>query len=230
MATYCSSPPTIHHHHPAYSRFKTQSHTKINILLIRCCNSTNAPAADNTIATSTPTTTPAIRSSRRRRRSIPIQPPPKFDNNNNNSSKAGVDVRSMYQNGDPLGRRDLGKPVVKWISQGMKAMASDFANAEIQGDFSELQQNMGPGLTFVIQSQPYLNAIPMPLGVEAVCFKACTHYPTLFDHFQRELRDLLQDLHSKSLLPTWSQTQSWKLLKNLATSGIHTHSTYLPLL
>lgn len=184
-------------------------------MLIRCSNSSNAPAADNTTIATTTTTT--------RRRRFKTKNPnkiAKFDNYDNITSKE-VDVRTMYQNGDPLGRRDLGKPVVKWISQGMKAMASDFATAEIQGDFSEVQQKMGPGLTFVIQSQPYLNAIPMPLGVEAVCFKACTHYPTLFDHFQRELRDVLQDLQSKSLVPNWSQTQSWKLLKKLATSGIN---------
>lgn len=130
-------------------------------------------------------------------------------------------MRTLYQNGDPLGRRDLGKAVVKWISQGMKAMASDFASAEMQGEFSEVKQRMGPGLTFVIQAQPYLSATPMPLGVEAVCFKACTHYPTLFDHFQRELRDVLQHLQSKSLVLNWSETESWKLLKELASSAQH---------
>ncbi|KAJ0078637.1 hypothetical protein Patl1_23643 [Pistacia atlantica] len=132
-----------------------------------------------------------------------------------------VNVGTLYQNGDPLGRKDLGKSVVKWISQGMRAMASDFASAEVQGEgeFSELRQRMGPGLTFVIQAQPYLNAIPMPLGLEAICLKACTHYPTLFDHFQRELRDVLQLLQNKSVVQQWHQTQSWKLLKELANSG-----------
>lgn len=129
-------------------------------------------------------------------------------------------VRALYQNGDPLGRRDLGKGVVQWICQGMKAMASDFAMADMQGEFSELKQRMGPGLTFVIQAQPYLNAIPMPLGLEAICLKACTHYPTLFDNFQRELRDVLQDLQQKSLISNWRETESWKLLKELANSGI----------
>ncbi|EPS71817.1 hypothetical protein M569_02942, partial [Genlisea aurea] len=126
-----------------------------------------------------------------------------------------------HQNGDPLGRRDLGKAVVKWVSHGMKTMASDFARAEIQGDFSELKQRMGPGLTFVIQAQPYLNAVPMPLGLEAICLKTCTHYPTLFDHFQRELRDVLQELQSKSLIQDWCQMESWKLLKELASSAQH---------
>ncbi|KAF2604479.1 hypothetical protein F2Q70_00027184 [Brassica cretica] len=132
-----------------------------------------------------------------------------------------LSLRALNQNGDPLGRRDLGRNVVKWISQAMKAMASDFANAEVQGEFSELRQNVGSGLTFVIQAQPYLNAIPMPLGLEVICMKACTHYPTLFDHFQRELRDVLQDLESKNVLENWKETQSWKLLKEIANSAQH---------
>ncbi|KAK9102802.1 hypothetical protein Sjap_020056 [Stephania japonica] len=135
------------------------------------------------------------------------------------AQEEAVSVRSLTQNGDPLGRRDLGKAVVKWICQGMRAMASDFASVEVQGEFSEIRQRMGPGLTFVIQAQPYLNAVPMPLGLEALCLKACTHYPTLFDHFQRELRDVLQDLHRTSVVQDWRETESWTLLKDLANSG-----------
>lgn len=130
-----------------------------------------------------------------------------------------LNVRTLYQNGDPLGRRDLGKRVVWWISEGMKAMASDFASAELQGEFLELRQRMGPGLTFVIQAQPYLNSVPIPLGLEAICLKACTHYPTLFDHFQRELRNVLQELQQNSMVQDWKETESWKLLKELANSG-----------
>lgn len=127
----------------------------------------------------------------------------------------------VHLNGDPIGWKDVGKSVVKWIREGMRAMANDFASAELEGEveFLELRQRMGPGLTFVIQAQPYLNAVPMPLGLEVMCLKACTHYPTLFDHFQRDLRDVLQDMQSKSLIDDWTQTQSWKLLKELANSG-----------
>ncbi|KAF7148455.1 hypothetical protein RHSIM_Rhsim03G0225800 [Rhododendron simsii] len=132
-----------------------------------------------------------------------------------------VNVRGLSQNGDPLGRRDLGKLVVRWLSHGMRAMASDFAVAEVQGEFGEVRGRMGPGLTFVIQAQPYLTAIPMPPGIEAVCLKACTHYPTLFDHFQRELRDVLQELQRKSAVENWQETESWKLLKELANSAQH---------
>ncbi|XP_043696328.1 DNA-binding protein SMUBP-2 [Telopea speciosissima] len=134
---------------------------------------------------------------------------------------ASVSVQTLYQNGDPLGRRDLGKSVVRWISEGMKAMSSDFASAEVQGEFSEVQQRMGPGLTFVIQAQPYLNAVPMPLGLESLCLKACTHYPTIFDHFQRELRDVLQHLQRTNQVQDWRNTHSWKLLKDLACSAQH---------
>ncbi|CAN1217685.1 DNA-binding protein SMUBP-2 [Linum perenne] len=132
-----------------------------------------------------------------------------------------VSMEALNQKGDPLGRRDLGKSVVKWISLGMKAMASDFATAEEQGEFSELKQRMGPGLTFVMQAQTYLNAFPMPLGLEAVCLKACTHYPTLFDNFQRELLDVLRGLQDKGSIQDWRQTESWKLFKYLANSAQH---------
>lgn len=99
-------------------------------------------------------------------------------------------------------------------------MASDFAVAEVQGEFGEVTGRMGPGLTFVIQAQPYLTAVPMPLGLEAVCLKACTHYPTLFDHFQRELRGVLQELQRKGVVENWQEAESWKLLKELANSGM----------
>lgn len=179
----------------------------------------NSGAASKNPKTSTSTTTNT--------RSIkPEARPPAPETTTTNR----VDVRTLYQNGDPLGRRDLGKHVVKWICQGMKAMASDFAAAEIQGEFAEVKQRMGPGLTFVIQAQPYLNAIPMPVGVEAVCLKACTHYPTLFDHFQRELRDVLQKLQAKSVIENWCETESWKLLKELANSGSIFEGTFLMLM
>ncbi|XP_072963021.1 DNA polymerase alpha-associated DNA helicase A [Typha angustifolia] len=153
------------------------------------------------------------------------------------AEEASISVRTLYQNGDPLGRRELGKCVVRWISQGMRSMASDFASAEIQGEFSELRHRMGVGsagatpngsgigatgsLAFVIQAHPYLYAIPTPKGLEAICFKACTHYPTLFDHFQRELRDILQRLQRQGIITDWRTTESWKLLKEFANSAQH---------
>ncbi|CAI9766671.1 unnamed protein product [Fraxinus pennsylvanica] len=63
--------------------------------------------------------------------------------------KGPASVRALHQNGDPLGKRDLGKGVVQWICQGMRVMALDFAIAEMQGGFSELKQRMGPGLTLI---------------------------------------------------------------------------------
>ncbi|CAH1453700.1 unnamed protein product [Lactuca virosa] len=85
-----------------------------------------------------------------------------------------VSLRSLSQNSGPLGRKDLGKSVVKWISHVMKAMATDFGEAEFQGEFSEVRQRMGPCLTFIIQAQPYIGAILMPPGLEFVCLKAYT--------------------------------------------------------
>lgn len=130
-------------------------------------------------------------------------------------------------NGDPLGRKVLGKSVVRWITVGMRAMASDFASAELGGESEEQMRykiGMGRGGSggpaFVIQAQPYLNAFPMPKGLEAECLKACTHYPTLLDHFQRELRDVLQSLQRSSGIQDWRTTLSWKLLKALVASGI----------
>ncbi|KAJ6811033.1 DNA polymerase alpha-associated DNA helicase A [Iris pallida] len=157
------------------------------------------------------------------------------------AEETSINVQTLYQNGDPLGQRQIGKCVVRWICQGMRAMASDFASAEVEGEFSELRQRLGlsnnglssaaasasasapvGGLAFVIQAQPYLYAVPMPKGLEALCFKACTHYPTLFDHFQRELRDILQGLQARSaIFPDWRATQSWMLLKEFANSAQH---------
>eukprot|EP00268_Persea_americana_P011400 TRINITY_DN14825_c0_g1_i5.p1 TRINITY_DN14825_c0_g1~~TRINITY_DN14825_c0_g1_i5.p1 ORF type:complete len:925 (+),score=190.39 TRINITY_DN14825_c0_g1_i5:232-3006(+) len=145
------------------------------------------------------------------------------DEDENEGQQSSISVRTVCQNGDPLGQKHLGKCVMRWICQGMRAMATDFASAEAQGEFAEVRQRMGTmtGLTFVIQAQPYLNAVPMPKGFEAICLKARTHYPTLLDHFQRELRDVLLGLQGKSLVQDWRKTQSWTLLKDLAKSAQH---------
>ncbi|KAK7393761.1 hypothetical protein VNO78_22325 [Psophocarpus tetragonolobus] len=125
-----------------------------------------------------------------------------------------------HENGDPIGKKDLGKSVMRWIRDSMRAMASDLAAAELKGEW-ELWDRMGPGLTFIMLAQPYLNAVPMPIGLEGICLKACTHYPTLFDHFQRELRQVLCHLQNNSFIHDWRDTKSWKLLKNLANSAQH---------
>lgn len=150
------------------------------------------------------------------------------DEDENEGQQSSISVRTVCQNGDPLGQKHLGKCVMRWICQGMRAMATDFASAEAQGEFAEVRQRMGTmtGLTFVIQAQPYLNAVPMPKGFEAICLKARTHYPTLLDHFQRELRDVLLGLQGKSLVQDWRKTQSWTLLKDLAKSGIFIYLFY----
>lgn len=143
--------------------------------------------------------------------------------------EASIRVATLYENGDPLGRKELGRCVVEWLKQGMQSMASKFASAELQGDMAEpntaaltLDWGSAEGqLGFVIQAQPYLSAIPMPKGLEALCFKACTHYPTLFDHFQRELRDVLISYQNQGLISEWRSTHTWKLLKEMANSTHH---------
>ncbi|WVZ71375.1 hypothetical protein U9M48_019967 [Paspalum notatum var. saurae] len=129
----------------------------------------------------------------------------------------------LYQSGDPLGRKELGRHVVQWLKQGMHLMASKFASSEIQGNRApfSLDGSSNDHMGFVVQTQPYLSATPMPKGQEALCFKASTHYPTLFDNFQRELRDVLLQQQNEGLITDWRSTQSWMLLKELAKSAEH---------
>ncbi|CAL4884887.1 unnamed protein product [Urochloa decumbens] len=142
------------------------------------------------------------------------------------TEEASISVGTPYQNGDPLGRKELGRCVVEWLRQGMRSMASKFAAAELEGDPATaalaLEWGSAEGrLGFVIQAQPYLSAIPMPQGLEALCLKACTQYPTLFDHFQRELRDVLLGYQNQGLISDWRDTQSWRILKEMASSSQH---------
>lgn len=137
------------------------------------------------------------------------------------ANKDFVNKEVLYQNGDPLGRRELGKHVVRWIAQGMTAMAADFCAAEERGEVGELEKKIRSGIEFVMQAQPYLAVNPMPRGLEAVCLKASTHYPTLFDNFQRELRNKLQALQTqKAVIQDWKETESWRLLKQLTKSAL----------
>ncbi|KAJ1283557.1 hypothetical protein BS78_03G137600 [Paspalum vaginatum] len=105
----------------------------------------------------------------------------------------------------------------------MHLMACKFASSEIQGNEApfSLDGSSNDHMGFVVQTQPYLSATPMPKGQEALCFKASTHYPTLFDNFQRELRDVLLQQQNEGLITDWRSTQSWMLLKELAKSAEH---------
>ncbi|MCO5607722.1 hypothetical protein L7F22_061921 [Adiantum nelumboides] len=124
-------------------------------------------------------------------------------------------------NGNPLGRKVLGKEVVNWVSVGMAAMAAEAAAAEADSDHDELEEKIASGLSFVMQAQHYLNVNPMPSGSESLCLKASTHYPTLFDHFQRELQSALGKLQEESVIENWKQARAWQLLKLHAKSGSH---------
>ncbi|CAL5075293.1 unnamed protein product [Urochloa decumbens] len=135
-----------------------------------------------------------------------------------------IKMVKLYQSGDPLGKKELGRHVVQWLKQGMHLMASKFASSEIQDDGTTLSLAGGSAdvhMRFVMQAQPYLSATPMPKGQESLCLKASTHYPTLFDNFQRELRDVLLQQQNEGLITDWCSTQSWMLLKELAKSAEH---------
>lgn len=94
--------------------------------------------------------------------------------------------------GNPLGRRALGKAVVSWMKEGISAMVREVACAQERGESKEAEERMGTGHNLVALVQPYLLARPMPEGLEPLCLRASLHYPTIFDHYQRELRVALQ--------------------------------------
>jgi hypothetical protein len=144
---------------------------------------------------------------------------------NSKSNGSDGDDNDDDNSGNPLGKRVLGKQVVKWIGDGMSAMAAALAMSELADDDEDGNSAMCEfegGQSFVMQAQHYLNITPMPPGFESVCLRASTHYPTLFDHFQRELQKALVDLESKGAIQDWKQTKGWKLLKSQAKSGILT--------
>lgn len=187
----------------------------------RCSNASasglvrfSLPPSFRLIRNATNTSETNVKSRRRRRRSGFVD---------KTCQTREVEEGILHQNGDPIGKKDLGKSVIRWIRDSMRAMASDLAAAELEGGEGEFElwELMGPGLTFIMLAQPYLNAVPMPIGLEGLCLKVCTHYPTLFDHFQRELRQVLRD----SFIQDWRDTKSWKLLKDLANSGFY---SFLP--
>lgn len=134
-------------------------------------------------------------------------------------TSSSLDLDDGYQSGDPLGRKRLGKDVVRWLSRGMAAMASDIAAAEASGERLGFLDDLESGVTLVTLAQPYLGAAAMPMGHEAVCLKVSSHYPTLFDHLQRELQGALQALQDQGVLEKWQDAESWLFLKKLARSG-----------
>ncbi|VAI16660.1 unnamed protein product [Triticum turgidum subsp. durum] len=113
----------------------------------------------------------------------------------------------------------------------MCSMASTFASTEVQNDGAAFSLDGGSSegtLEFMILAQPYLAATPMPKGHEALCLKASTHYPTLFDHFQRELREVLLKHQNQGLISDWRSTESWMLLKKSAKSAQHRQGARKP--
>lgn len=145
--------------------------------------------------------------------------------------EVSIRIAEAYESGDPLGRKELGRCVMQWLKLGMCSMASTFASTEVQNDGAAFSLDGGSSegsLEFMILAQPYLAATPMPKGHEALCLKASTHYPTLFDHFQRELREVLLKHQNQGLISDWRSTESWMLLKKLAKSAQHRQGARKP--
>ncbi|VAI16661.1 unnamed protein product [Triticum turgidum subsp. durum] len=147
------------------------------------------------------------------------------------AEEVSIRMAEAYESGDPLGRKELGRCVMQWLKLGMCSMASTFASTEVQNDGAAFSLDGGSSegtLEFMILAQPYLAATPMPKGHEALCLKASTHYPTLFDHFQRELREVLLKHQNQGLISDWRSTESWMLLKKSAKSAQHRQGARKP--
>ena len=147
------------------------------------------------------------------------------------AEEVSIRIAEAYESGDPLGRKELGRCVMQWLKLGMCSMASTFASTEVQNDGAAFSLDGGSSegtLEFMILPQPYLAATPMPKGHEALCLKASTHYPTLFDHFQRELREVLLKHQNQGLISDWRSTESWMLLKKSAKSAQHRQGARKP--
>eukprot|EP00232_Nephroselmis_pyriformis_P019485 CAMPEP_0182877276 /NCGR_PEP_ID=MMETSP0034_2-20130328/14654_1 /TAXON_ID=156128 /ORGANISM="Nephroselmis pyriformis, Strain CCMP717" /LENGTH=403 /DNA_ID=CAMNT_0025010109 /DNA_START=117 /DNA_END=1325 /DNA_ORIENTATION=+ len=86
--------------------------------------------------------------------------------------------------GNPLGKRVLGAPASAWLRAGCAAYARAFVAAA--GTIE-----VGPGYSLVGAMQEHLDASPVPEGAEKSCKKGRTHYPTLWDLMQREVREVL---------------------------------------
>lgn len=108
--------------------------------------------------------------------------------------------------GDPRGKRQVGKNVVAWLSRGMSQMAADLLDKS-----SSLQARVRePNFSLVLAAQPYLWKNSQPMGDEAKCQVAAVHLPTLWDHLQREVRNIL----SKEGSP--EKNEAWRKVKSLA--------------
>ncbi|XP_024529728.1 DNA-binding protein SMUBP-2 isoform X2 [Selaginella moellendorffii] len=125
---------------------------------------------------------------------------------------------------NPLGRRELGKKVVSWVGRGIQAMAAEIAEAERARDLAGVEERVGVGEELVRLVQPFLDRVELPEGLEDECQRARNHYPTLYDHFQRELKNSLVDLQEKGSVEEWQETDSWKLFKKRSKSGQHRSS------
>eukprot|EP00850_Spirogloea_muscicola_P021566 SM000254S08792 [mRNA] locus=s254:115750:121317:+ [translate_table: standard] len=139
------------------------------------------------------------------------------------SNGDGESVSETGNRGDPLGRKSLGKAAVKWLSQGLGAFAAELIAAEQRG--LRLVEVHGSSAQLMAAVQSFLAKQPMPPGAEAKCQIAAAHFPTVWDHLQRELQWALQALEAKGHLSTWKGSQAWRLVKGLGKSDEHKLAT-----
>eukprot|EP00850_Spirogloea_muscicola_P011765 SM000074S21675 [mRNA] locus=s74:339511:345042:+ [translate_table: standard] len=135
----------------------------------------------------------------------------------------GESVTETGNRGDPLGRKALGKAAVKWLSQGLGAFAAELIAAELRG--LRLVEVHGSSAQLMAAVQSSLAKQPMPPGAEDKCQVAAAHFPTVWDHLQREVQWALQALEAKGHLSTWKGTQAWRLVKGLGKSDEHKLAT-----
>eukprot|EP00850_Spirogloea_muscicola_P013643 SM000093S24454 [mRNA] locus=s93:511904:517186:- [translate_table: standard] len=139
------------------------------------------------------------------------------------SNVEGESATETGNRGDPLGRKALGKAAVKWLSQGLGAFAAELIAAEQRG--LRLVEVHGSSAQLMAAVQSSLAKQPMPPGAEDKCQIAAAHFPTVWDHLQRELQWALQALEAKGHLSTWKGTQAWRLVKGLGKSDEHKLAT-----
>lgn len=125
-------------------------------------------------------------------------------------ARGGVKNKQQTNVGDPRGKRQLGKAVVAWLSEGMSEMAADLLD-----ESSDLQARIrAPGFSLLKAAQPYLEKNAKPAGEESSCQVVAAHFSTLWDHLQREVRVVLEKEGDPE------KNEVWQKVKALARRGV----------
>jgi hypothetical protein len=125
-------------------------------------------------------------------------------------ARGGVKNKQQTNVGDPRGKRQLGKAVMAWLSEGMSKMSADLLD-----ESSDLQARIrAPGFSLLKAAQPYLEKNAKPVGEESSCQVAAAHFSTLWDHLQREVRVVLEKEGDPE------KNEVWQKVKALARRGV----------